>query len=208
MSERTVRGDVGVDSGSGAAGDPGVVSGTDAAGDRAVDPGVDSGSDRAVDSGSDPGLDSAVDRAGTSRRLRLRPAPAGMPDPDVRPPVIAESGDPFAAVRVLDLLARIERGRPVRIGDLVDRLNATHLDWSFAPAVVADAILQLQANWMADYRNASGIVLDQDAYGATITIEESSRVDPWLVRQAQRVAADCRERLVAFSRADRPTGDG
>jgi hypothetical protein len=140
--------------------------------------------------------------------LALLPPPAGMPDPDIRPPVIAESGDPFAALRVLDLVARIERGRAVRIADLVDRLNATHLDWSFSAAVVVDAVLQLQANWMTDYRNASGIVLEEDAHGATISIEESSRVDPWLVRQAERVAADCRERLLAFSLADRPTGDG
>ena len=39
----------------------------------------------------------------------LRPAPAGLPDPNVVPPTIAESGDPFAALRVIDLLARIER---------------------------------------------------------------------------------------------------
>ena len=42
-----------------------------------------------------------------------------------RAPVVAESGDPFAAVRVIDLVARLERGRPVRLDDLVDRLNAT-----------------------------------------------------------------------------------
>ena len=48
--------------------------------------------------------------AGPRPGLRdLRPAPAGMPDPDRRPPVEAESGDPFSAVRVLDLVARIER---------------------------------------------------------------------------------------------------
>ena len=47
--------------------------------------------------------------------LELRDAPAGLPDSDLRPPVFAESGDPFAAARIVDLLARIERGRPVRV---------------------------------------------------------------------------------------------
>ena len=138
----------------------------------------------------------------------LRAAPPGLPDPDLAPPVVAESGDPFAALRVIHLLARIERGRPVRIADLVDRLNATHLDWIFPPAVVADAAVALQANWMADYRNSSGIVIDEGPYGPTVEIEDSSRVDPWIVRQAEREAADCRARLAAFSRLDRPAGEG
>jgi hypothetical protein len=43
---------------------------------------------------------------------------------------------------------------------------------------------------------------------ATIEIEDSSRVDPWIVRQAQREAAECRRRLDAFSRLDRATGEG
>ena len=138
----------------------------------------------------------------------LRPPPAGLPDPHVTPPTIAESGDPFSTVRVVDLLARIERGRPVRIADLVDRLNATWLDWLFTTQVVADVALQLQSNWMADYRNSSGIVLEDGPHGATVTIEDSSRVDPWIVRQAQREAESCRERLAEFSRRDRPTAGG
>lgn len=141
--------------------------------------------------------------------LELRPPPDGLPDPAFQPPTVAESGDPFATIRVIDLLARIERGRPIRLADIVDRLNATWLDWIFSPAVVADVAVALQANWMADYRNASGIVLDEDAaYGPTIEIEDSSRVDPWIVRQAQREAAACRDRLDAFSRLDRATGEG
>jgi hypothetical protein len=140
--------------------------------------------------------------------LRLRRAPDGLPDPNIEPPTVAESGDPFATLRVLDLLARVERGPAVRLDDLVHQLNATYLDWLFTPAVVADVILQLQANWMADYRNSSGIVVSEDAYGVTLALEDSSRVDPWLVRQAQRAALACRERLGEFSRRDRATGDG
>jgi len=138
----------------------------------------------------------------------LRPAPTGLPEPTLAPPVVAESGDPFAALRVIDLLARIERGRPVRIADVVDRLNATHLDWIFASSVVADVAVALQANWMADYRNSSGIVIEDGPYGPTIEIEDSSRVDPWIVRQAEREVAACRDRLAAFSRLDRAAGEG
>ncbi len=138
----------------------------------------------------------------------LRRAPEGLPAADIQPPTVAESGDPFSALRVVALLARIERGRPVLVGDVVDRLNSTHLDWIFTPAVVADVALQLQANWMTDYRNSAGIVVDDGPYGPTIEIEDTSRVDPWIVRQAQREALACRERLAEFSRRDRVTAGG
>lgn len=139
-------------------------------------------------------------------RLELRPAPAGMPDPNLVPPTIAESGDPFSALRIVDLVSRLERGRPVRIADIAARLDAEYLEWLFPESVVVDVLLQLQANWFTDYRNQSGIVLADGPYGATMSIEDSSRVDPWIVRQAQRAAADCRERLAEFSRLDRPAG--
>jgi len=131
-----------------------------------------------------------------------------MPVPDLAPPVVAESGDPFANLRVVDLVARLGRGRPVALSGIVDRLNATYLDWLFEERVVADALLQLQANWMADYRNTTGIVIDEGAAGATVTIEDSSRVDPWIARQGQRLAASCREVLLEFSRRDRQAGEG
>jgi hypothetical protein len=135
----------------------------------------------------------------------LRPAPAGLPDPDIDPPNVGESGDPFTALRVIELLARVERGRPMRLADLADRLNASYLDWLFPVPVIADVALQLQANWMADYRNSSGIVVEDGPSGPLLTIEDSSRVDPWIVRQAQRAADDCTERLAEFSRRDRPS---
>jgi hypothetical protein len=137
----------------------------------------------------------------------LRAAPAGLPDPAIDPPNIGESGDPFTAIRVIDLLARIERGRPVRLADIADRLNASYLDWLFPVPVIADVALQLQANWMTDYRNSTGIVVEDGPSGPVLTLEDSTRVDPWIVRQAQRVAADCTERLAEFSRRDRPSGD-
>jgi hypothetical protein len=129
-----------------------------------------------------------------------------MPSVDFAPPVVAESGDPFGALRVVDVVARVARGQPVRLASIVDRLNATHLGWLFSERVVADALVQLQSNWMADYRNASGIVLDDGPGGATLTIEDSSRVDPWITRQALRLASECRAVLDDFSRRDRVTG--
>ena len=138
----------------------------------------------------------------------LRARPAGLLEPVLAPPVVAESGDPFTTLRVTELLARIERGRPIRMADIVDRLNATYLDWLFPGPVVADVAVALQSNWMSDYRNSSGIILEDGPYGLTIEIEDSSRVDPWIVRQAEREVAACRERLSAFSRLDRPTGEG
>lgn len=134
--------------------------------------------------------------------LRLRPAPPGLPEPDLAPPVVAESGDPFAALRIVDLVARLERGRPVRLDDLVDALNARHLDWLFDRGVVADALIALQANWMVDYRNASGIVIDEGPLGTTVTLEDSSRVDPWIVGQVRRTVAACHEALAEFARRD------
>jgi len=130
----------------------------------------------------------------------LRPAPAGLPDPNLQPPTIAESGDPFALVRILELVARLDRGHAIRVDDIAATLNVTYLDWTFAPAVVTDALVGLQANWLSDYRNGSGIVLAAGPHGTEVTIEDSSRVDPWIVRQVGRAAGACREVLLEFSR--------
>jgi hypothetical protein len=130
----------------------------------------------------------------------LRAAPAGLSDPNIQPPTIAESGDPFSLVRILELVARLERGHAVRVDDIAAALNAAYLDWTFAPAVVTDALVGLQANWLSDYRNGTGIVLVDGPRGALVTIEDSSRVDPWIVRQVARAADACQEALLAFSR--------
>jgi hypothetical protein len=129
-----------------------------------------------------------------------------MPEPHLAPPVVAESGDPFTALRVIDLLARIPRGTPIELRAIVDRLNATYLDWLFPERVVADAVIQLALNWAADYRSTGGVTLEDGAYGPTVTVEDSTRVDPWITRQAQGTAAECRELLLDFSRRDRTTG--
>jgi hypothetical protein len=131
--------------------------------------------------------------------LELRDT-VGLPGADLQPPVTAVSGDPFAALRVVHLVARLPRGRAVRVRDIVDRLNADYLDWSFDRPVVVDAIVQLQSNWLSDYRTRDGILLEDGPAGPELTIEDTPRVDPWIVRQAQRLADECAEALRAFAR--------
>jgi hypothetical protein len=116
---------------------------------------------------------------------------------------VAAAGDPVAALRVLRLAARIERGRPVRLDDMVDALNGAETDWLFDRAVVVDALVRLQAAWMTDYRTTAGIVLEDGPYGPTVAIEDTPRVDPWIVRRVARELAACNEALAGFSRMDR-----
>ena len=47
----------------------------------------------------------------------LRPAPPGLPDPNLRPPTVGESGDPFTSLRVIDLVAR---GRQALLRDYAE----------------------------------------------------------------------------------------
>ncbi len=114
--------------------------------------------------------------------------------------MIAEAGDPFASLRVAHLVARILRGEPLRLRDLVDRLNADYLDWSFSRSVVAAVVVQLQSNWTADFRSQQGFELASGPTGDELTLEDSARIEPWLVRQVERLAAECEERLKAFAR--------
>jgi hypothetical protein len=133
--------------------------------------------------------------------VELRELP-GLPDPHLQPPVVAEVSDPFADLRVVHLLARLPRGRAVRVRDVVDQLDREYLDWSFSRQVVVAAIVQLQANWLVDYRNSDGILLEDGPAGPALTIEDSSRVDPWIVRQAQRLHSAAMEELRAFAADD------
>ncbi len=130
--------------------------------------------------------------------MQLRQTP-GLPDPHIQPPSVAEAGDPFSQLRVVHLLARVPRGVALRVRDIADQLNADYLDWSFSREVVVATVVQLQANWLTDYRNSDGIVLSDGPAGPELTIEDSSRVDPWIVRQAERLRVACDERLSAFA---------
>ncbi len=131
-----------------------------------------------------------------------------LPDPTLHPPTTAQSGDPFAALRVVHLLARAPLGHALPLRDLVARLNAEHLDWAFSPRVVADVIVQLQANWMADFRTAEGIRLEDPPAGAAVEIEDSNRSRPWLVGQAWRLEAECRAELDEFARGEGRATEG
>lgn len=124
----------------------------------------------------------------------------GLPDPHITPPVVAESGDPFAGLRVAHLIARLPRGESVRLADVVDRLNADYLDWSFSRNVVAAVAVQLAANWQADFRTTVGFELAEGERGDEVRIEDTPRAQTWLVGQVERYAADCRLRLQAFAR--------
>lgn len=130
--------------------------------------------------------------------MQLRPDP-GLPDPEIQPPTVAEAGDPFSQLRVVHLLARVPRGSAVRVRDITDQLNADYFDWSFSRAVVVATVVQLQANWLTDYRNSDGIILTEGPAGPELTVEDSSRVDPWIVRQAERLVIACREQLAEFA---------
>jgi hypothetical protein len=123
----------------------------------------------------------------------------GLPDADLRPPIIADPGDPFAELRVVHLVARLPRGTAVRVRDVVDHLNARYVDWSFSRNVVIAALVQLQANWLADFRSVSGVDLRDGPAGAELILEDSTRTGPWLVSQVHRLAAACTERLRAFA---------
>jgi len=129
--------------------------------------------------------------------MQLRQTP-GLPDPHLQPPTVAEAGDPFSELRAVHLLARLPRGSAVRVRDIVDQLEADYLDWSFSRTVVVAAIVQLQANWLTDYRNSDGVVLRDGPTGPELVIEDSSRVDPWIARQAERLRSACEECLAAF----------
>ena len=137
--------------------------------------------------------------------MKLRDG-AGLPDPGIAPPTVAESGDPFAGLRVAHLIARLPRGESVRLRDVVDRLNSDYLDWSFARPVVAAVAVQLAANWQADFRTGGGFELTEGARGDELRIEDSGRAQTWLTRQVERYAALCRDRLGQFAReaGDRP----
>ena len=127
---------------------------------------------------------------------------AGLPDPMIAPPTVAESGDPFAGLRVAHLVARLPRGEWLRLRDVVDQLNLDYLDWSFSRPVVAAVVVQLAANWQADFRTSLGFELRAGERGDELRIEDTARAATWLLAQVERFAAECRTRLQAFARIE------
>ena len=119
-----------------------------------------------------------------------RPAPDGLPDPDITPPTIAEAGDPFTTVRVIDLLARLERGTPdpTRRHRRSPRRDLPRLavqrPGRRRRRAPAPGELDGRLPQRLRHRHRR-----RPARRRPSTIEDSSRVDPWIVRQAQRAAA-------------------
>ena len=73
---------------------------------------------------------------------------------------------------------------------------------------MVDAMLQLQTNWMADYRNSSGIVVADGEYGADVESRTRRGSIHGSSGRSSAICAGVQERLDAFSRLDRAAGEG
>jgi hypothetical protein len=135
------------------------------------------------------------------------PAPEGMPDPDLAPPQIARSGDPFAALRVVHFLSRVRRNETHQLRDVVAVLNAQFMDWSFSEKVVLAELVQLQANWSISFHGDDRIVLDRNERGHTLLIVDSTKMSTFLVNEARRLADACADELRRFTLGDGVTTD-
>jgi hypothetical protein len=130
------------------------------------------------------------------------PPPEGMPDPNLAPPQVARSGDPFAALRVVHFLARLRRNQTLQLREVVAALNAEFLDWYFSERVVLAELVQLQANWGISFHGDDRIVLDRNERGHTLLITDSSRMGAFLASEARRLADACEDELRRFTLGD------
>ncbi len=133
--------------------------------------------------------------------------PDGMPDPNLVPPQIARAGDPFARLRLVHFLSRLQRNATHQLRDVVALLNATFLDWSFSEKVVLAELVQLQADWSISFHGDDRIVLDRNERGHTLLVVDSTRMTPFLVAQARRAAQACEDELRRFTLGDGVTTD-
>lgn len=129
-------------------------------------------------------------------------APEGMPDPDLVPPQIARSGDPFASVRIVHFLSRVRRNATHQLRDVVAALNAAFMDWSFNEKVVLAAIVQLQANWSISFHGDDRIVLARNERGHTLLVVDSTKMSAFFIAEARRLVARCEEEQRAFTLGD------
>jgi hypothetical protein len=130
------------------------------------------------------------------------PPVEGMPDPQLAPPQIARSGDPFAAVRIVHFVSRLRRNETLQLRDVVNALNAEFLDWYFSEKVVLAELVQLQANWAISFHGDDRIVLDRNERGHTLLITDSTKMSSFLVNEARRLADACAEELRCFTLGD------
>jgi len=132
----------------------------------------------------------------------IGPAPDGMPDPQLAPPQLARSGDPFAALRIVHFVSRLRRNETLQLRDAVTTLNAEFLDWYFSEKVVLAELVQLQANWGISFHGDDRIVLDRNERGHTLLIIDSTKMSSFLVNEAKRLAEACHEELRRFTLGD------
>jgi hypothetical protein len=132
----------------------------------------------------------------------LSAPPEGMPDPELAPPQIARSGDPFARLRIVHLLSRLPRNTTLQLRDVLAWLNASFLDWSFNEKVLLAALVQLQANWSISFHGDDRLVLDRNDRGHTLLIVDSTKMSTFLVNEANRLVERCREELRTFTLGD------
>ena len=132
----------------------------------------------------------------------LGPAPEGMPDPQVAPPQLARTGDPFAALRIVHFVSRLRRNETLQLREVVAALNAEYLDWYFSERVVLAELVQLQANWGISFHGDDRIVLDRNERGHTLLITDSTRMSSFLVNEARRLAGACDDELRRFTLGD------
>ena len=125
-----------------------------------------------------------------------------MPDPELAPPQIARSGDPFAALRIVHFVARLRRNETLQLRDVVATLNAEYLDWYFSEKVVLAELVQLQANWSISFHGDDRIVLDRNERGHTLLVIDSTKMSTFLVNEARRLADACAEELRRFTLGD------
>jgi len=130
------------------------------------------------------------------------PAIEEMPDPQVAPPQLARSGDPFAALRIVHFVARLRRNETLQLRDVVTALNAEYLDWYFGEKVVLAELVQLQANWSISFHGDDRIVLDRNERGYTLLIVDSTKMSSFFVNEANRLAQACADDLRRFTLGD------
>ena len=135
------------------------------------------------------------------------PALEGMPDPDLAPPQLARSGDPFAALRIVHFVGRLRRNQSLQLRDVVAALNAEFLDWYFSEKVVLAELVQLQANWGISFHGEDRIVLDRNERGHTLLITDSTKMSTFLVNEARRLAEACAAELRQFTLGDGVSSD-
>ncbi len=135
------------------------------------------------------------------------PAPEGMPDPQLAPPQLARSGDPFAALRIVHFVSRLRRNSTLQVRDVVAALNAEFLDWYFSEKVVLAELVQLQANWGISFHGDDRIVLDRNERGHTLLITDSTKMSTFLVAEARRLAEACTAELRRFTLGDGVSAD-